>query len=543
MQRQARFGLALLAIPLAIVILAVSAWAVDAATNSGRVPRNTTLAGHDIGTFSAAQTREEVAEVAAEVADRQITITTPAGTTTATASELGLVVDQEATVEAALDAGGGSALAPLDWLMAFGEPTVVELQWTLDRTVFDTATQTLQAQNRVDAAEPNIRLTAEGFVVVPGTTGKTLDVDALASEVEKAAGRGSRPVTVEAVVVEMPPQFPDSDAQAVADQAEAISGEPFTIAIDGKSTTVEPATLRNWLAAVPTDTGLTLQIDQARIEADLATLIGSVGTPATDVGFVVAEDGSIQITDGAPGTGCCAPDSVQKVVDSLQSGQRSVELALTEVQPAHDRAWAEGLGIVEPISSFTTNHACCENRVKNIHRIADLIRGTVIPPGETLSINDTIGKRTYDKGFVDAPVIYNGKHDSDVGGGISQFATTLFNASFYGGLDFGEYQSHSEWISRYPYGVEATLSFPHPDLQIKNTTPYGVVVWPTYTDTSLTITLYSTKWVTGEKGAQYKTPEGNCTRVTTERIRTWTDGRQETDTVFALYRLREGVGC
>ena len=56
---------------------------------------------------------------------------------------------------------------------------------------------------------------------------------------------------------------------------------------------------------------------------------------------------------------------------------------------------------------------------------------------------------------------------------MSQFATTLFNAAFFAGLDIREYQAHSEYFSRYPRGREATMGFPNPDLVIENTTPYG----------------------------------------------------------------------
>ncbi len=545
MQRQARFGLALLVIPLVIVLLAVSAWAIDSASNSGQVPRNTVLLGDDIGGLSANATREQVAAASDELASRPVTITTDAGTLETTAGELGLTLDQDATVDAALhaDEQDSSVLRPISWLMAFGDPYVVELQWQLDRTQLAAATAAVQAKNRVDAQEPNIRVTDSGFEVVPGVVGRNLDLDRLATDLEVAAARGTGPITVTTETVETAPSFPDTAAEEVAAEADRISGEPLTLTVGGETATVEPATLRSWLAATPNESGLTLTIDQARIEADLADLVGDVGTAPVDVRFTVNDDGSIGIVDGTPGTTCCAPDSVQRIVASLQAGERTVALELVEAPPPHDRAWAEGIGVNEPVATFTTNHPCCAARVQNIHRIADLLRGYVIPPGETLSINETIGKRTYDKGFVDAPVIYSGKMEKDVGGGVSQFATTLFNAAFYGGLDFGEYQSHSLYIERYPYGVEATLSYPHPDLQIKNTTPYGVMVWPTYTDTSITVTLYSTPWVKGEKGAQRKTPEGNCTRVTTDRLRTWTDGRQETDTVFAVYRPGEGISC
>jgi vancomycin resistance protein YoaR len=180
----------------------------------------------------------------------------------------------------------------------------------------------------------------------------------------------------------------------------------------------------------------------------------------------------------------------------------------------------------------------------NIKRISELTTGVIVPPGDTFSINEFVGPRTVDKGFVAAGSIQNGVFEDSVGGGISQYATTLFNAAFFAGLDFAEYQSHSIYISRYPYGREATVSFPKPDLKITNTTPYSVLVWPVATDTSITVKLFSTKYVTGEQTGQSERPQGAaCTRVTTERTRTFVDGRPPVvDSVIALYRP-EGVAC
>jgi vancomycin resistance protein YoaR len=169
----------------------------------------------------------------------------------------------------------------------------------------------------------------------------------------------------------------------------------------------------------------------------------------------------------------------------------------------------------------------------------------VIDPGDSFSINDFVGKRTTDDGFVTGGVIENGTFAESVGGGISQFATTTFNAAFFGGLDFVEYQSHSIYISRYPYGREATLSYPKPDLVIGNSTPHGVLIWPTYTGTSITVTLYSTQFAKGAQTNQTEAPVGvaGCKRVTTERTRTFVDGHTEVDRVFAVYRPAEGVQC
>src|SRR5690606_29940826 len=130
-----------------------------------------------------------------------------------------------------------------------------------------------------------------------------------------------------------------------------------------------------------------------------------------------------------------------------------------------------------------------------------------------------------------------------VGGGVSQFATTLFNAAFFAGFDFLDYQSHSIYFSRYPYGREATISWPAPDLVIENTTDYPALIWPTYTDTSITVSIYSTKSVQVEDVGQEVSPARQCTRVDTHRLRTYDDGRQVEDSVFATYRPGEGFDC
>ena len=101
----------------------------------------------------------------------------------------------------------------------------------------------------------------------------------------------------------------------------------------------------------------------------------------------------------------------------------------------------------------------------------------MIPPGGQFSVNGHVGRRTTENGFVAAGAIRNGEHVSEVGGGVSQFATTLFNAAYFAGLDITTYQAHSEYFDRYLRSREATMGFPDPDLVIENTTPYGVMIW------------------------------------------------------------------
>jgi vancomycin resistance protein YoaR len=142
------------------------------------------------------------------------------------------------------------------------------------------------------------------------------------------------------------------------------------------------------------------------------------------------------------------------------------------------------------IGTFTTLHPCCAPRVTNIHRIAELVDGTVIAPGTKFSLNATVGRRTAARGFVRAPAIADGELVEQLGGGVSQFSTTLFNAAWFAGLPIVKHQPHSEYIARYPPGREATLDFDTIDQVISNDTDVPVIIRAATTATSVTVALY-----------------------------------------------------
>lgn len=131
----------------------------------------------------------------------------------------------------------------------------------------------------------------------------------------------------------------------------------------------------------------------------------------------------------------------------------------------------------------------------------------------------------------------------EVGGGVSQFSTTMFNAAFFAGLDLDEYQSHSVYFSRYPYGREATLSMPGPDLVLTNSTDYPVLIWPTYDDTSITVSLYSTEHINVTEIDQRIYRRGQCRHSEIDRQRTYPNGHVTVDTIEADYRPADGIDC
>jgi hypothetical protein len=151
----------------------------------------------------------------------------------------------------------------------------------------------------------------------------------------------------------------------------------------------------------------------------------------------------------------------------------------------------EALDIRHKVSQFTTYHDCCQNRVENIHLIATAINGTIVPAGETFSINDTVGERTVEKGYLEDGAIVGGRLEKEIGGGVSQFATTFYNAVFWGGYEDITHKPHSFYFTRYPLGIEATISWPLPDVRFRNNTDSAILIRTYFTDSSITVAFYS----------------------------------------------------
>jgi hypothetical protein len=137
---------------------------------------------------------------------------------------------------------------------------------------------------------------------------------------------------------------------------------------------------------------------------------------------------------------------------------------------------ARKLGVDKVVSSFTTYFPHSRYGNTNIGRAAELINGTLLKPGDAFSLNGTVGKRTAKNGFMKGAVIDDGMRVADFGGGLSQVATTVYNAAFFAGLEDVEHHPHSLYLDRYPMGREAAVSWGSLDLRFRNDTPYGVLI-------------------------------------------------------------------
>lgn len=540
-------GYALLGVVATLVVGVGVAYAVDTNSRGDNTRRNIEVAGVAVGDLSPLQLGTALEGVAADLGGADVSITIEDDTTTANAASIGVTMDVEATAAAvsSVDDDVPTVLRPLDWLGSLLSTTTVAPVMVVDGAVLaESPVAAFARRTESEPVEPDLRAEGASMVVVPGRDGTIVTLDAVEAAVGSAlADYDGGPISATVVPKPSSPQVSDADAETLAFLTTVALAEPVEAKVGSTSTMVPPEALAQWLETRVDGNELKLRVKPKAAVAGLNELDPNLGTPEVPVAFAVV-DGEVTFSGGTPGTMCCAPRSTQRLLDAMYSDDRVAVLRDKPRPLERGPQWAESLGIVEPIGTFTTNYPAGQDRAINIVRIAEILRGTVIEPGTTFSVNDSTGPRGIEQGFVEGGIIVNGRLTTGVGGGISQFATTLFNAAFFAGLDIPDYMMHTLYISRYPYGREATLAYGAVDLKITNNTPYGVLLWTESTPDSITVTLYSTPWVTGEQTGQSQAPAGNCTRVTTERTRTWlADGRTETDQFFASYQPREGVLC
>lgn len=503
----------------AVLILAIGA----NAASTGRVRDGTTIAGKPMGDLDADAARKAIAAFGEELAAKPITLFAGDKEVVVEPGKLGFHVDVDATVAAAMAAGGGKTTFEAIALWFRGGARTVPLIVSIDEAAFEKLSTEWEAQVLDDAAfDGGITVEAGKAVAQMPRAGTGIDKPALRDRLTAALAKGaSGPIEIPKAKTE--PRLTANDVNAALARASELLAGPIVLTREGhgdepppkaapppepkkkkkgkrrkgdddtvvaappKVEETGPIELRfdeaDLAAAMRTRTELepaprlVVELDPKALTPALERISKRLEDPARDARFAIDEKDQVTIIPSREGT-LVDPAKVAEALSKAAStkerrGELPVDLG---AKPALSTEDARALGIKGIVSQFTTSFPCCQPRVKNIRRIAELMDGVLVKPGDRFSVNELIGPRTPDRGFVPAPSIEDGEMVDTVGGGVSQFATTFYNALLDGGYAIVERKPHSIWFSRYPMGHEATLSFPKPDLVFRNDTAAGVVV-------------------------------------------------------------------
>ena len=329
--------------------------------------------------------------------------------------------------------------------------------------------------------------------VVKPVAGSTISVDKTADEVA-ARWPSTTPIKPQVDTVNPAVSAEEVDRAVSEFATPAVSG-PVTVKVGTKSFAVPPAAFAPALAMKPDSAGkLSPAIDNAKLVAAVRKSAAAAGLEAKPRDARITFSGTkAVVVPSAAGATLDEKSVVASFVPALTSPTRTATVVTAVVQPKLTTAAAEKIKPREVVSTFTTYFPYNPPRTENITIAARTLNGTYVGPGEQFSLNKVLGQRTAAKGYNPAPVINNGRLTTDYGGGISQLSTTTFNAAFFSGVRIDQYLAHSFYISRYPEGREATISWPDVDQKWTNDTGYGILIQSFVSNGSVTVTFHGTK--------------------------------------------------
>ncbi|HTU15161.1 MAG TPA: VanW family protein [Solirubrobacterales bacterium] len=536
-----------------VVVVWVLSGFLIRAFSSGEVLNGTAMSGVQLGGLS----RERAADRIADMPPRQVELLRARETFDVRTPQAGLVVDVDGSADRAYEAGRSGVGDILKG------PLVPLLNRDLEPAYDPVNTKRLnRTVNRIAD-----KLDREPFVGA-----LSIDPDTLAVTIEQPkAGVRVRRTATEAMLLdtfrdggdsmEIPvrrqPAPSPAEVQAVARDAERYLQSPVRIETAGGPATFTPQEIAGVLAVESAgeepDAGIRLGADTGKVESLVADFAGSRDKPARDAAIDAPALPPVNLSEQGdlswqpkPGAAGVKPDrvgreirqrqAVENLTGAIRDGEHRVRFPTERVVP--EVTTGEVKNASSLLGTFTTSFPCCEPRVTNIQRMAETVDGTVIGPGEQFSLNGVAGERTRANGYKPAPTIGEGNTLVDsVGGGVSQFSTTLYNAAYFAGLQIDSHTPHSFYISRYPPGRESTLSFGSIDLLWTNDTDAPVVVRSSASDTAVTVSIYGGnggRKVKAETQSRSDTGKGGFD-ITIDRVIVYGDGTRAREPFTTSY--------
>ena len=455
-----------------VALLAIGAGAVLylGRPADGQLPAGTQIAGVAVGGKTPDEAIELVRAHGSKVVGLGLVF--QAGNKQFTIDPAEILLRPDAARAVALAAGESGFVDRIKGRLGLVEPRNLPLTYTFNTNAYAQATVPVRQALSIDPKSAAVSAAEAGsFVVAPAVAGQRADVDAMRSAVRHLEESG--PI-IEVPTIAVAPSISTAVAQSAADQATTFVGTTHAVNLQGASKTLPQDVISRSVEFLQQASSIRFAIKRPVLRAYFSKVFGTVETPPRDAIFTVNPDNEVRIIGGRNGRGVDV-DTLAKTWEG-DPGQHITPITVGVREPDMTNERARTLGVKEVVSAYFTPYTGGA-RVTNIKRGAEIMDQFLIPAGATFSLNDSLGERTLQRGFVAAPMIGEGNVLKDsVGGGVSQVATTIFNAAFFAGLKLIAHTPHSFWIPRYPKGREATVSWGGPELVFKNNWDAPIII-------------------------------------------------------------------
>ena len=469
------------------------------AVGSG-IPSGVSVAGIDIGGKTKEAAISELNLQLKKQTKSQINLTAKAASISISPKSAGISVDVAATLEKAPH----RTVNPINLFSILTSKTDLMPTIEIDKDKFIKALRPLEIRTTKSPRDATIVYKELEPQVLSSLGGVEID--------RKKAIKAVSKYWLKKNVIDLPmkkvkPKASAKDATAFLEFARQAVSESLTINIAAQPIVITPTEIAGSLAFRTSASG---DLAPIWVKESFIQQVGSrwskyVREPV-NASFVMVE-GQARVQPSTDGSDVPDAKLSAAIIPALSKiGVLRAASVLPEVVKAKvTTEMAGGLGIKDVIGTFTTNYPYAEYRLINIHRAALWMDGTIVQPGEIFSYNKAVGERTEARGFVPGIMIDNGVFKKDLGGGVSQVATTTWNAAWFSGLELVQHKPHSFYISRYPAGRESTVAWPNVDVKFKNNSGHPIFVDTSFTKSSVTVSIYGTKFVDVESESGPKT--------------------------------------
>ena len=475
-------GLAVIAIVIALYVAAIIV------TGNG-VRAGTTVNGVNIGGLSREEAIATLDDSVGKIAAKPLKVKAGDQQLVVDPIEAGLTFDAAATVEQA----SGRTLNPLMMIGSLAGTHALNPVIAVDSAKLDSQVAQLAGTIDVPPIEPTISVTRSGTKVQAGKPGLALDQPAIAAQLTDAFMLPRKPIAAPIITAE--PNISKAAVQEATDLARTAVSAPVQVDAAGTIASIRPGAIAQALNFTAEGDRFVPSLDGAVLHQAIGRQLEGVETTGRNATFEIVK-GKPVVVPSVVGNGVSDEELSSKVLTVIGNPEpnRTVAVTMGVRDPELTTAQAEALGVTERISTFTQKFPYAAYRVQNIGQAAKYVNGTLLLPGETFSLNDTIKERTekngYTVGFLIGP---GGIFAEDFGGGVSASATTVWTGAFFAGMEPKQVQAHSIYISRYQAGLEATVGWGLFDMSFTNTSPYGVFITTKITNTSMSVSFWSTK--------------------------------------------------
>ena len=488
--RSARLIARWVLVSLALVAVLVALIGLAFAGSSARIADGVGIAGVEVGGLTPKEARTLLKERFDRVARVPVVFTAGGERYPIKATTLGVEADWAAAIKLAAREGEGfGPVRGFRRLQArfFGAEISPPLQ------VYGAALDFKLAglAQAIDQRHVEATLVRRGLAieVVPGQPGRRLDQEAAAARIVRTLARLERGQPVALPVRIDPIAVTAADLASAERQARTALSAPVRLQYEETRWKLPRWRIAE-LLSLPVAGEKQIAIAGPGAEAWFAKLRKTVERAPVDASFEAAGDG-VRVVPAKDGLAVDVPATAKALLAAATSATtRTAELLVRTAPPDRSTADAQAMGIERRLASYTTLYAGSYDRITNLRLAISLLNGALVAPGRTFSFNERVGERTIERGFRPAPVIIKDEYGEDVGGGVSQVATTVFNAAWEAGLKIVQRAPHSLYISRYQTGRDATVNYPDLDLKFVNDTPKWIFVAGASGESGVTVSIY-----------------------------------------------------